>query len=118
MSRLRISVGIFWVLWPLAPGAFELFLLATGGFEDWPRWVPLQLVLLFISACGVYYLLGWPGAKWVLSVVAFLVAIYLGVAALIFGANDPGESFQWLSAAPALAGMAAAIFSIVVARRA
>ena len=118
MTRLRLSVGILWVLWPLALLGFELYLLAERGFDNWPRWVPFHLVLVFISACGMYFLLGWPGAKWVLRAVGLVVALYLGATALIVGGHDPDAPFRWASAAVPLSGVAFAVFSIAVAHRA
>lgn len=118
MSRLHLSVGIAWVLWPLALSGFELYLLAASGFENWPHWVPFHLILWFISACGMYFLLDWPGATWVLRAAALIVGLYLGLTALIVGGHDLDSPFQWANAAVPLAGVAFAMFSIAVARRA
>lgn len=115
MSRLRVSLGVVWVLWPLGLLGIELYMLASIGFEDWPRWVPFFLLLLFISACGIYFSFGWPGAKWVLSVVALAVGLYFGLIAMLAGGNDPQGSFQWGNAAVPLAGVGFAVFSIGVA---
>jgi hypothetical protein len=73
---------------------------------------------LFISGCGLYFLLGLPGAKWVLRAVSLVIGIYFAYAALVAGGHNPAESFQWINAAIPLVAVAFAAWSIGVAHRA
>ena len=95
---------------------------STGAQDgDWTRWLehfPFAFLQLMISLCGMYYLLGWPGYKWVIRGVALVVGLYFAVTALVVGAYNPGEPFRWAAAAIPLALVALAAFSAAVAHRA
>lgn len=120
MSRKRLIVGWLWVLWPLAFLAAEVYFTAAKE-GDWTRWLqlfPFAFMPLMISICGMYYLLGWPGSKWVLRGVALVVGLCFAVTALVVGAYNPGEPFRWGAAAVPLALVVLAAYSAAIAHRA
>lgn len=120
LSRTRLVVGWLWVLWPLAFLAVEVYFTAAkdGDWSGWLELFPFAFIPLMITMCGVHYLLGWPGSKWVLRGVALVVGLYFAVTALVVGAYDPGEPIRWRAAAVPLAFVVLAAFSTAIAHRA
>src|SRR5689334_10263770 len=114
MTRLRSTTAALWVIWPLAYLIVVLIELRQDESGLWLRLMPVFLALLAVSASGLYFLLEWPGAKWVLRVAAALTALYV-----LFGiAHSVGHGTDWFALALPLALVAFGVFSIAVAGRA
>jgi|SoiMethySBSTD1v2_1073268.scaffolds.fasta_scaffold1689077_1 hypothetical protein len=114
MSRLRLTTAAIWVIWPLTYLVVLLFQLRQDDSGLWLRLMPVFLLLLSLSACGLYFLLEWPGAKWVLRVAAAFTALYV-----LFGiAHSVDHGPDWVALAIPSSLVAFGIFSIAVAGRA
>jgi hypothetical protein len=64
--------------------AHAYFVGASDG--SWTRWLklsPLIWILFTVSACGAYFLLSLPAAKWVFGAVALVAAIYFAGWAMV-----------------------------------
>jgi hypothetical protein len=107
-----------WVLLPLAFLVVDLYYLAANEFESWPRHVLFALCLLAVSACGLYFLLAWPGATWVLRIVASLVSLYFLFWASAAADAGPGQPADWGNAALPLVMVAFGVFTVAIADRA
>jgi FtsH-binding integral membrane protein len=114
MSRVRLTTGILWVVLPLIGFADLLIELNKNAFDNWPRFVPVFGAFLALTACGLYFLLGWPGAKWVLRVAATLSSVYV-----LFGImHSVDHGPDWIALAFPIALVTFGVFSVAVAGRA
>jgi hypothetical protein len=113
MRRVVAALGWAWFLGPLFVLAVVAWRDLHAPFLNFGYYFAVWGGLLALSLCGGWFLVGIPGAKWMLRVAALLVMSYAGLVVLL---SDGGAvpSFYWLSAA--VIGFCAATFFLASRR--
>lgn len=77
------AIGWVWLLGPLALFVFQLWTDIHAPFLNFEYYIVSWTSLLFLALCSAWFLIGMPGAKWVLRAAAILVALYTVLIALL-----------------------------------
>jgi hypothetical protein len=83
VRRLVFAIGWVWLLGPLASITFQLWTDFHMPFLSFEYYIVSWSSLMFLALCGAWFLIGMPGAKWVLRAAAVLVALYTLLIALL-----------------------------------
>ena len=118
MSRLRLLLGLAWILVPFAFLAFDIYNETQRDFLRWSYYLAVWGGLVLLAMSGLYFLLAMPKAPIVLRIAAVLVALYtsLGIAITVSNAPHYG-GINWFALSVPLAIVTFSLFSVLVAGR-
>ena len=89
MSLSARIVGWLWLVVPLLLLGYEVWIGVHSEFIGFAYYFVSWGGLLALTLCGAWFLIGMPGAKWVLRVAAIAVALFVGLNGLIAFSNAP-----------------------------
>src|SRR5262245_42728859 len=89
MATLVRVTGWLWFVIPLVLLAYEIWVGVHTDFISFGFYFAVWGGLLGLSLCGGWFLVGMPGAKWVLRVAVIAVALYVALLFLITSSNAP-----------------------------
>jgi hypothetical protein len=118
MTRLRLALGLVWIVVPLAFLAFDMYQETQRAFVSWTYYFALWGGLAVLALSGLYFLLAMPKATAVLRTTAVLVALYTSLGIAITVSNAPFYGgIDWFALSIPLGIVAFSIFSVLVAGR-
>jgi hypothetical protein len=89
MSTSERIFGWLWLVIPVALLAHQVWVDVHTDFLSFGYYFAVWGGLLAISLCGAWFLIGMPGAKWVLRTAAVAVALYVALMGLVASSNAP-----------------------------
>ncbi len=89
MARVSRVFGWVWLVVPLVLLAYAVWSAVHTEFLSFTYYFFVWGGLLALSLCGAWFLIGMPGAKWVLRFAALAVALYVVLNGLIAWGNAP-----------------------------
>jgi len=118
IAAARRATGWIWLLGPLLLLVWHFWLSIQNEFISVAYYAVAWGSLLVLALCGFWFLIGGPGAKWILRIAAVLVALYVGLLLVITSGNAPfygghdyvGYTFMTL-------GVAFCVFTILISGR-
>jgi hypothetical protein len=120
MSTTARVIGWLWFVVPLALLVYQMWVDVHAEFLRFAYYFVVWGGLFVLALCGAWFLIGMPGAKWVLRTAAIAVALYVTLLGLIASSNAPfydGHDFV-LYACVALVVAFCAATCLVAGRRA